>query len=76
MGYPVHLKILSKVPNWNHARKNACKKKIQEIMQKYNYDEDFIGNVNEDFCKGFETARDIIVGILEEEYWRKQENNK
>lgn len=72
MDYPAHLKIISKVPNYNYGTKNSCKNKIQEIMQKHDYDKDFIDNIDEKFCEGFTTARDIIIEILEEEYWKKQ----
>jgi len=48
-------------------------------MCKYEYDEDFTNSINDDFCQGFETARDIIIKYLKEKYWneyQEQSENK
>ena len=74
MEYPVHLLIDSEIPYYSKGKKNSCKRKIQEIMHKYDYDEDFIDTINDDFCRGFGTARDIIFEFLKEEYWKQREN--
>lgn len=74
MEYPVHLLIDSKIPHYSKGKKNLCKRKIQEIMRKFEYDEDFIDTIDDDFCRGFGTARDIIFEFLKEEYWKQREN--
>lgn len=71
MIYPAHLDIDSMVPYYNEGKKKSCKKKIQEIMSQYEYDEDFVKNIDDNFCQGFGVARDIIFTFLKEEYWEK-----
>ena len=70
----IHLLINSKIPHYSNEKKNSCKRKIQEIMRKYDCDEDFIDTINDDFCRGFGTARDIIFEFLKEGYWKQREN--
>lgn len=67
--YPVHLEIDSKIPHYQKNKKKLSKKKIQEIMYKYGYDEDFIENIDDNFCQGFGVARDIIISLLKDKYW-------
>lgn len=74
MECPAHLLINSKIPHYSNEKKNSYKRKIQEIMRKYDCDEDFIDTINDDFCRGFGTARDIIFEFLKEGYWKQREN--
>lgn len=67
----IHLDIDAKIPHYHECKKQSCKKKIQEIMCKYEYDEDFIKNIDGSFCQGFGVARDIIFNILKEKYWKQ-----
>lgn len=62
----IHLEIASKIPYYFKGKKNICKKEIQEIMRKYEYDEDFIEAIDDSFCQGFGVARDIIIELLKE----------
>lgn len=71
MTYPVHLEIDSMIPYYNEGKKNQARKEIQELMSKYEYDEDFVKNIDDNFCQGFGVARDIIFTFLKEEYWKK-----
>ncbi|MCH1972603.1 hypothetical protein MCI89_09650 [Muricomes sp. OA1] len=74
MIYPAHLD--SKIPSYTKGKKKLCKKKIQEILYKYEYDEDFIENIDDNFCQGFGVAKDIIFIFLKEEYWKQREMDK
>lgn len=76
MMHPVHLDINSKIPSYTESEKRLCKKKIQEIMLKYEYDEDFIKNIDDNFCQGFGVAKDIIFTFLKEEYWKQRKMGK
>lgn len=64
--HPVHLDIDSKIPSYTEGKKRLCKKKIQAIMHEYEYDEDDIKNIDDNFCQGFGVAKDIIYTFLKE----------
>lgn len=72
MIYPTHLFIDSKIPSYIKGEKNLCKKKIKETMKQNNYDEEFIEGIDDSFCQGFGTAKDIIFNLLKEEYWEQR----
>ena len=74
MEYPIHLLIDSKIPYYSKGKKNLCKRKIQETMRKFEYDEDFIDTIDDDFCRGFGNARNIIFEFLKEDYRNQREN--
>lgn len=76
MIYPVHLDIISKIPSYTEGEKRRCKRKIQETMRKYEYDEDFIESIEDNFCRGFGIAKDIIDTALMEEYWKQREKER
>lgn len=48
-------------------------RKIKNIMEELEYDEEYIANVTADFCNGFETARNIIAKLISDNYWRRKE---
>lgn len=48
-------------------------RKIKEIMRKFEYDGDFVDGINDDFCLGWNAAKNIITQLLSDMYW---ENNK
>lgn len=64
MIYPVHSVIDVKIPSYHKSKKKLCKKKIQEIMREYGYDEDFIKDIDDNFCQGFGVAKEIIYDFL------------
>ena len=74
--HTVHLDINSKISSYTESEERLCKKKIQEIMLKYEYDEDFIKNIDDNFCQGFGVAKDIIFTFLKEEYWKQRKMEK
>ena len=47
---------------------------INEVMQKFEYDDDFIESVNDDFCLGWNTAKEIISKMLSDIYWKNNRN--
>ena len=40
-------------------------------MEEYEYDSDYIENVSNDFCEGFNAAKDIIVKMLSDKHWEQ-----
>lgn len=71
MQTPAHIKIINKIPNYTTSLKNQSKNQIQEIMREHGYDEDYIENIDDKFCQGFGAARDLIIEMLESEYWKQ-----
>lgn len=71
MQTPMHIKIINKIPGYTTSLKNRSKKRIQEVMREHNYDEDFIEAIDDRFCQGFSVARDIIIEMLETQYWNQ-----
>lgn len=66
---PAHIEIINKIPSYTTNLRNHSKRQIQEIMQEYHYDEDFIEAIDDNFCQGFSVARNIIIEMLEAKYW-------
>lgn len=56
--------ILNKLPNYSDGTKNRCVRKTKELLTKLEYDDDFIEEVNYDFCKGFTVASEIIIEYI------------
>lgn len=61
------LGILDRVPVYRYGVKKRSKREIQEIMAEFEYDEDSIENISDDFCQGFGVAREIIMEMIKEE---------
>ena len=70
---PVHLTILHNVPGYFKGTSKRDTRKIKEIMRKFEYDGDFVDGINDDFCLGWNAAKNIITQMLSDMYW---ENNK
>lgn len=64
IGYPVYLDVLHNFPGYLKGTAKRDVRKIKEIMQKFEYDDDFIESVNDDFCLGWNTAKEIISKML------------
>lgn len=67
----LRLEIIEKLPTFYSARK-IYKRKLAVLMREYGYDEEIIENMSDDFCLGFQTAKEIILKIMDEE--RKKNN--
>lgn len=63
----IELDIIHKLPDYNASKKKWSIRKMKELLQKYGYDEDFIETVGEEFCQGFDAAKNIIIEICKEE---------
>ena len=46
------------------------------MMCQYDYDDDFIENMNEDFCLGWNAAREIMIQILSDLYWDTKKESR
>lgn len=57
IGYPVYLDVLHNFPGYLKGTAKRDVRKIKEIMQKFEYDDDFIESVNDDFCLERDTAK-------------------
>lgn len=76
LNQPIHLSILNKIPGYQKCTQKRDKKKIQEMMRQYDYDDDFIENMNEDFCLGWNAAREIMIQILSDLYWDTKKESR
>lgn len=56
--------ILHKLPNYSNGTKNRCVRKTKKLLTELEYDDDFIEEVNYDFCKGFTVASEIIIEYI------------
>lgn len=60
-----YLAVLN-VPHFGRGTAKYDKKQIQKLMTQHEFDSDYTENINEDFCEGFETARNIITEIIKQ----------
>lgn len=49
------------------SRPKASKRKLQEILKEYKFDDDFIENINVDMLKGWDIAIGIVKGLVSDE---------
>ena len=73
----IEMAIIHKLPDYSAGDKKGSKRKVKELMQKHKYDEDFIENINDDFCQGFDIAKRIIIKMCKNEierYEKLEEN--
>ncbi len=73
MENPVHLTVLHNIPGYVKGTSKRDTRKIKEIMRKFEYDGDFVDGINDDFCLGWNAAKNIITQMLSDMYW---ENNR
>ena len=71
MKNPIHIDIIHKIPGYRQKTSKRDKQKIKEIMEEFEYDDDYIENISDDFCQGFDVAKNIIVKMLSDRYWGK-----
>ena len=71
---PVHLTILHNVPGYLKGTSKRDTRKIKEIMRQFEYEDDFIDGVNEDFCLGWNAAKNIITQMLSDMYWNNSKD--
>ena len=69
MKNPIHIDIIQKIPGYRQKTSKRDKRKIKEIMEEFEYDDDYIENISDDFCQGFDVAKNIIVKMLSDRYW-------
>lgn len=67
---PYHIDVINNIPTYSSSTRKGDMRKIKEIMREHEYDDDYIENVNGDFCEGWNTARNIIENVLSDKYWR------
>lgn len=70
--YSAILDILNKC-DCSMGQPKISMKKIKNIMEELEYDEEYIDSVTVDFCNGFETARNIIAKLVSGNYWKREE---
>lgn len=63
--------LFIKFQDIRNQRAKEIRKKIKKIMEEYEYDSDYIENVSNDFCEGFNAAKDIIAKMLSDKYWEQ-----
>lgn len=60
------LYLIHTIPKYWKSTAKRDVRKIKEIMRKFEYDDDLIDSINDDFCTGWEAARDVILNMLSE----------
>lgn len=58
------LHLIHAIPTYRQQTAKRDVRKIKEIMRKFEYDDDLTDGIGDDFCMGWEAARDIILKIL------------
>lgn len=71
---PVHLTILHNVPGYFKGTSKRDTRKIKEIMRQFEYEDDFIDSINDDFCLGWNAAKNIITQMLSNMYWNNSQD--
>lgn len=71
MNNHAYIDIIHKIPGYSQSTCKRDKQKIKEIMEEFEYDDDYIENISDDFCQGFDVAKNIIVKMLSDRYWGK-----
>ena len=66
----VHIDIINGIPGYSQATPKRDKRRIKEIMYEYEYDDDYIESISDDFCQGWDAAKNIIIKMLSDRYWR------
>ena len=67
----MYLKIIHRIPSYSYGEKKLSKRKIKEIMLKYEHDVDYIENISDEFCQGFGVAKQIILELMSREIEKK-----
>ena len=49
------------------SQSKLSKRKLQELLKKYEFDDDFFGNVNVDTLKGWDAAMSIVKRLVSDE---------
>lgn len=70
----VHLTVLHNIPGYFKGTSKSDTRKIKEMMRKFEYEDDFIDGVNEDFCLGWNAAKNIITQMLSDMYWNNSKD--
>ena len=74
MENPVHLTVLNNIPGYFKGTSKRDTRKIKEIMRKFEYDGDFVDGINDDFCVGWNVAKNIITQMLSDMYWNNSQD--
>lgn len=72
----LRLEIIEELPSYFQSKKKTCKRQISDLMKKYDYDEEFAENISDDFCSGFQTAKEIVLNIMDREEREDECNSK
>lgn len=72
----LEMKIIHKIPDFKAGMRKRSKRQIQELMHEYDYDQDFIDTVSDEFCRGFGTAREIILELIKDDLNKEKETER
>lgn len=61
-----YMYLLHRIPDFPFETPKRSKRLIQNLMREYEYDDDYIENISEDFCQGFQVAKEIILTMCKE----------
>ena len=71
MTYGTIVRILDRLPGYCPATPKRAMRKIRELLTELEYDEDFINGINDEFCQGFGTAKEIFTRLFHDRYWEE-----
>ena len=74
MEMPIHVDIIHSIPKYSRRTAGRDRLKIGKMMGEFGYDVEYVENISDEFCRGWDAARDIIVQMLSNKYW--EERNK
>lgn len=61
-----YMHLLQKIPDCPFGLPKRNKQLIQNLMSEYEYDDDYIEGISEEFCQGFQIAKEIIFTMCKE----------
>ena len=71
-GYIINI-INNRIPRYNYCKPKNSKRIIKKYLLDNKYDEDFVEEINNDFCEGFGCATDLILSEFICDIQRKQD---
>ena len=63
--------IIHRIPGYHRGAARLNRKEIQDTLREYEYDDEDIQNISEDFCYGWDAAKYVIVQMLSDRYLKR-----
>lgn len=69
-----YMRLIHEIPDYGYGVRKQSRRRIQKIMHDYEYDEDTIETISDEFCQGFGTAKEIILKLMREELDKQKQS--